>query len=131
MRTKKKGLAYWKGRKLDAQEACEQAQEHYRLMLRCVTHATRQVGKLEGQILLIVLLFVVGCRTGSYWDVGRPYRDVDRPCQDVWDIGTPSQNIVRPPWDVCTPYQNIGRSYWDPGRGRSYWDAGALPCQGY
>ncbi|KKN47325.1 hypothetical protein LCGC14_0664310 [marine sediment metagenome] len=46
MKTKDKGLAYWKGRKLDAQEACRQAKEHYRLMLQCVTHATRQVNKM-------------------------------------------------------------------------------------
>lgn len=60
MRTKDKGLAYWKGRKLDAQAASLQAEEHYKLMLRCVERATRQVNKLEGQILLIAPLLAVG-----------------------------------------------------------------------
>ena len=64
MRTKEKGLAYWKGRKLDAQAACRQAQEHYRLMLQCASHATKRVNKLERQILLIVLLFAIGFEHG-------------------------------------------------------------------
>ena len=60
MKATKDRLSYWKGRKLDAQEACRQAQEHYRLMLQCATHATRQVSRLERQILLVVLLFAIG-----------------------------------------------------------------------
>lgn len=51
MKTKNKGLAYWKGRKLDARVASKQALEHYRLMLHCETKAIRAVNKLE-QILL-------------------------------------------------------------------------------
>ncbi len=49
--TKETSLPYWKARKLDAQSAVTQAQEHHRAMLRAMTYAIRQVNKLERQIL--------------------------------------------------------------------------------
>ena len=64
MKATKDRLSYWKGRKLDAQSGCKQAQEHYRLMLKCVLHAMKRVNQLERQILLIALLFAVGFAHG-------------------------------------------------------------------
>jgi hypothetical protein len=56
----KRGLAYWKARKITAQAACEQAKseyyaafkdeekvDRYRFWLQMVTHATKKVNELE------------------------------------------------------------------------------------
>ncbi len=64
MKATKNRLSYWKGRKLDAQSACEQAAKHYSIMLKCVTHATKRVNGLEKRVLCIVLLFAIGFMSG-------------------------------------------------------------------